>query len=106
MLPPGVVDDYLSQSFAAPHQFGHELEAFVADARELLLAASPNGRFWDWPGDTWILVATRPRRSGDRQAANGRQRVTASRSARRHASPRSQRRRRRAPDLAPNVNTD
>ena len=56
----GVIDGYLSTSFAAPHQFGDELDAFVADARELLLAASPNGRFWDWPGDTWILVATKP----------------------------------------------
>jgi len=56
----GVIDGYLSSSFAAPHQFGAELDAFVADARELLLAVSPNGRFWDWPGDTWILVATKP----------------------------------------------
>ena len=51
---------YLSSSFAALHQFGDELDKFVADARELLLAASPNGRFWDWPGDTWILLATKP----------------------------------------------
>jgi SAM-dependent methyltransferase len=56
----GVIDGYLSSSFAAPHQFGDELDAFVADARELLLAASPTGSFWDWPGDTWILVATKP----------------------------------------------
>jgi SAM-dependent methyltransferase len=56
----GVIDGYLSTSFAAPHQFGDELDKFVADAREVLSAASPTGLFSDWPGDTWILVATRP----------------------------------------------
>jgi SAM-dependent methyltransferase len=55
----GVIAGYLSMSWAAPHQFGDDLAAFVADARALLLAASPDGRFWDWPGDTWILVATK-----------------------------------------------
>jgi SAM-dependent methyltransferase len=56
----GVIAGYLSTSFAAPQQFGDALDDFVGDARELLLAASPDGRFWDWPGDTWILVATKP----------------------------------------------
>jgi hypothetical protein len=31
----------------------------VADLRELLENRSPPGRFWDWPGDTEIVIATR-----------------------------------------------
>jgi hypothetical protein len=27
---------------------------------ELLLRQSPSGRFWDWPGDTQILLARKP----------------------------------------------
>lgn len=56
----GVVDGCLSMSYAAPHLFGPRLADFLAALRELLEAASPTGRFWDWPGDTEILIATRP----------------------------------------------
>ena len=55
----GVIAGYLSMSYAAPHLFGPRLEAFVADLRALLEQRSPDGRFWDWPGDTEIVIATR-----------------------------------------------
>jgi hypothetical protein len=52
---PGV-----SMSFAAPHLFGPQLDAFTADLRGELAARSPGGLFWDWPGDTQILLARKP----------------------------------------------
>lgn len=57
----GVLANYLSMSYAAPHLFGERLAAFEADMRALLAAHSPSGRFWDWPGDTVILLARKPR---------------------------------------------
>lgn len=56
----GVLANFLSMSFAAPHLFGDRLDDFVADMRALLAAHSPSGRFWDWPGDTVILLARKP----------------------------------------------
>jgi SAM-dependent methyltransferase len=56
----GVLAGYLSMSFAAPHLFGDRLGAFEADVRALLTERSPSGLFWDWPGDTEILLACRP----------------------------------------------
>jgi SAM-dependent methyltransferase len=53
----GVISGYLSMSFAAPHRFGARLDDFVADARSLLAPLTPTGRFWDWPGDTAIVIA-------------------------------------------------
>jgi SAM-dependent methyltransferase len=55
-----VLSGYLSMSYAAPHLFGDRLEDFARDVRELLAARSPDGRFWDWPGDTEIVLARRP----------------------------------------------
>ena len=55
----GVIAGYLSMSFAAPHLFGSRLDDFVADLRSLLERSAPTGRFWDWPGDTEILIAKR-----------------------------------------------
>ncbi len=52
----GVLANYLSTSFAAPHLFGDQLDAFEADLRAELAAQSPSGLFWDWPGDTVILI--------------------------------------------------
>lgn len=57
----GVLANFLSMSFAAPHLFGERLKDFVADMRALLAAHSSSGRFWDWPGDTAILLARKPR---------------------------------------------
>ncbi len=56
----GVMANYLSMSFAAPHLFGDRLHGFEAVVRELLEQRSPSGLFWDWPGDTEIVVATKP----------------------------------------------
>lgn len=55
----GVIVGCLSTSYAAPHLFGPRLAEFIAALRELLERASPTERFWDWPGDTEILIATR-----------------------------------------------
>lgn len=55
----GVVAGCLSMSYAAPHLFGPRLDEFITALRDLLERHSPTGRFWDWPGDTEILIATR-----------------------------------------------
>jgi hypothetical protein len=55
-----VVDGVLSMSSSAPHLFGDRLEAFEDDARSLLRAHSPSGLFWQWSGDTQIVVANKP----------------------------------------------
>lgn len=53
----GMLAGYFSMSYAAPHLFGEQLAAFEADLRAELAARSPSGLFWDWPGDTEILLA-------------------------------------------------
>jgi hypothetical protein len=55
----GVLANYFSTSFAAPHLFGNQQEAFESDLRDLLRSRSPTGQFWDWPGDTEIQLAHR-----------------------------------------------
>lgn len=55
----GVLAGCLSMSYAAPHLFGPRLDEFIAALIELLERHSPTGRFWDWPGDTEMLIATR-----------------------------------------------
>ena len=57
----GVLANYLSMSFAAPHLFGDRLDLFVAEAGQALAESSPSGLFWDWPGDTEIVIAGKPR---------------------------------------------
>ena len=57
----GVLANYFSTSFAAPHLFGDQRERFEADVRAELASRSPSGFFWDWPGDTAILLAVKPR---------------------------------------------
>jgi hypothetical protein len=54
-----VIAGCLSMSFSAPQHFGARLDDFVADLRALLEQRSPSQRFWDWPGDTEILIARR-----------------------------------------------
>jgi SAM-dependent methyltransferase len=56
----GVLANYFSASFAAPHLFGERREHFETDLRAALAAHSPSGLFWDWPGDTEILLASKP----------------------------------------------
>ena len=55
----GVLAGCLSMSYAAPHLFGTRLDEFIAALRKLLKRHAPTGRFWDWPGDTEILIAPR-----------------------------------------------
>lgn len=57
----GVVAGYLSMSYAAPHLFGDRLDAFVADLRALLEPLTPTGRFWDWSGDTDVVIGRKAR---------------------------------------------
>lgn len=56
-----VLANYFSMSFAAPHLFGHQFEQFETDVRATLATYSSSGLFWDWPGDTMILLARKPR---------------------------------------------
>jgi len=53
-----IVAGYYSTSYAAPRRFGDSRAAFEAALRELLREHSPEGLFWDWPGDTEIVLAT------------------------------------------------
>ena len=55
----GVLANYLSMSYAAPHLFGNRLEQFEAEVRQELTKWSPSGLFWDWPGDTEIAIAAK-----------------------------------------------
>jgi SAM-dependent methyltransferase len=52
-----VVSGYFSMSWAAPHLFGDRVEEFAGEVRELLRERSPEGVFWDWPGDTEVMLA-------------------------------------------------
>jgi hypothetical protein len=54
-----VLSGYFSTSISAPHLFGDRAEDFAADVRELLASRSPDGVFWDWPGDTEVVLAVR-----------------------------------------------
>jgi SAM-dependent methyltransferase len=56
----GVLSGYFSFSWSAPHLFGDRVEDFAAEVRKLLASRSPEGVFWDWPGDTEIVLARKP----------------------------------------------
>jgi SAM-dependent methyltransferase len=55
-----VLSGYLSMSSSAPHLFGDRAEDFAREVRELLASRSPEGVFWDWPGDTEVILARKP----------------------------------------------
>jgi len=55
-----VVAGFFSMSLATPHLFGEQRDAFEGELRDLLTAHSANGLFWDWPGDTEIMLARKP----------------------------------------------
>jgi SAM-dependent methyltransferase len=55
-----VVSGYFSFSWSAPHLFGDRVDEFAAELRELLALRSPEGVFWDWPGDTEVIIARKP----------------------------------------------
>ncbi len=60
-----VLANYFSMSYAAPHLFGDRRAEFEADVRAELQRHSPSGTFWDWPGDTEILLALKPKEMHD-----------------------------------------
>lgn len=60
-----VLSGYFSLSYAAPHLFGDHVQEFAQEVRDLLRARSPEGVFWDWPGDTTVILAFK---SGMREA--------------------------------------
>ena len=55
-----VLAGYFSMATSAPHLFGDRDEAFAREVRELLASRSPEGVFWDWPGDTEGVLACKP----------------------------------------------
>lgn len=55
-----VLSGCFSTSYCAPHLFGDRVDEFAADVRDLLAARSPSGAFWDWPGDTEVVIARKP----------------------------------------------
>jgi SAM-dependent methyltransferase len=56
-----VLSGYFSFSTSAPHLFGDRVDDFAGEVRELLSERSPDGVFWDWPGDTEDVLAQKPR---------------------------------------------
>ncbi|HVC69715.1 MAG TPA: class I SAM-dependent methyltransferase [Acidimicrobiales bacterium] len=58
-----VIANYLSMSFAAPHLFDDRLDRFQDEVRQMLSERSPSGLFWDWPGDTAIVIASKSKSS-------------------------------------------
>jgi len=58
-----VLSGYLSLSSSAPHLFGDRLDDFAGEVRALLASRSAEDIFWDWPGDTEVIMGRKP---GDR----------------------------------------
>ena len=56
-----VISGYFSMAASAPHLYGERLDQFTRDVSDLLAARSPSGLFWDWPGDTEIVLAEKTR---------------------------------------------
>lgn len=52
-----VVANYFSMSYSAPRLYGDRRIEFESDLRRLLFEHSPSGLFWDWPGDTELVMA-------------------------------------------------
>jgi SAM-dependent methyltransferase len=55
-----VLSGYFSMAFSAPHLFGDRLDDFASEVRALLAKRSAEGIFWDWPGDTEVVLARKP----------------------------------------------
>jgi SAM-dependent methyltransferase len=55
-----VLSGYLSLSSSAPHLFGDRLDDFAGEVRALLASHSAEGIFWDWPGDTEVVMGRKP----------------------------------------------
>src|SRR6202042_2465246 len=55
-----VLSGYFSLSSSAPHLFGDRLDDFAEEVRALLANRCAEGIFWDWPGDTEVVMARKP----------------------------------------------
>jgi len=55
-----VLSGYLSLASSAPHLYGERLDDFAGEVRALLANRSAAGVFWDWPGDTEVVLARKP----------------------------------------------
>lgn len=55
-----VVSGYFSMASSAPHLFGDRAEDFANEVWDLLTSHSADGIFWDWPGDTEVILAHKP----------------------------------------------
>ena len=55
-----VLSGYFSLASAAPHLFGDRVDDFAQEVRTLLANRSADGIFWDWPGDTEVVMARKP----------------------------------------------
>jgi SAM-dependent methyltransferase len=55
-----VLSGYFSMSWSAPHLFGDRVDDFAGEVRGLLANRSAEGIFWDWPGDTEVIIARKP----------------------------------------------
>jgi SAM-dependent methyltransferase len=55
-----VLSGYFSLSSSAPHLFGDRLDDFAGEVRALLANRCAEGIFWDWPGDTEVVIARKP----------------------------------------------
>jgi SAM-dependent methyltransferase len=55
-----VLSGYLSLASSAPHLYGDRLDDFAGEVRALLADRSAEGVFWDWPGDTEVILARKP----------------------------------------------
>jgi SAM-dependent methyltransferase len=55
-----VLSGYFSMASSAPHLFGDRVEDFASEVRKLLTLRSPEAIFWDWPGDTEVVLARKP----------------------------------------------
>jgi SAM-dependent methyltransferase len=55
-----VLSGYLSLASSAPHLYGDRLDDFAGEVRALLADRSAEGVFWDWPGDTEVVLARKP----------------------------------------------
>ncbi len=55
-----VLSGYFSMATSAPHLFADRLDDFASEVRKLLRSRSPDGLFWDWPGDTEVVLACKP----------------------------------------------
>ena len=66
-----VLSGYLSLSSSAPHLFGDRLDDFAGEVRALLASRSSEGTFWDWPGDTEVVMARKPGCTGSDGTSRG-----------------------------------